>query len=237
MPMTAILPATCLLAAAGGGAYWFGKRERARVAAALLAAGPLLAVVPLLLWLVPAATPPAGAPPSEAIPATSAASTASAATAPTAAPATVPASGSIAPISGARPTGLADAREREAAEQLRVAGKYAEARDAFRRLAQRRPQDADAWADAADCAAAAAAGDLDAGAADLERALAAQPRHPKALWLKASLELQHHRYSSAATLWEQLLAALPPESEDRRVVQANLQEARTLAGMPATTGR
>ena len=69
----------------------------------------------------------------------------------------------------------------EAAEALRAARRFAEARDAFRRLAAQRPGDADDWADAADTAAAAAGGDLGAAEAGFDRALAAQPGHPQAL--------------------------------------------------------
>lgn len=232
MHLTAVLPALLILCAVVGGAYWCATRQRQNVALGLLGLAPVLAVVPFVMAgsrTLPTST--------AAAPAVAPAPTQSATAA---APAPSTGAGdvrsSVAPMSGARPTGAIAAREREAAEQLRVAGKYAEARDAFRRLAARLPQDADAWADAADCAAAAAAGNLDAGAADIEHALSAQPAHPKALWLKASLELQHKRYGAAAALWERLLAVLPAESEDRRTVQDNLDEARALAGKPATRG-
>ena len=230
MQMTVLLPAALILCAAGGGAYWCAARKRPNLALAVLGLAPLLAVVPFVVAGSGAgsgAAPEQGAPPPVATgPAESATSAARPAGSAT----------SVAPMTGARPTGVMAEREREAAEQLRVDGKYAEARDAFRRLAARMPQDADAWADAADCAAAAAAGNLDAGAADIEHALGAQPTHPKALWLKASLELQHKRYGAAAALWERLLAVLPADSEDRRTVQANLDEARALAAKPAARG-
>jgi cytochrome c-type biogenesis protein CcmH len=226
MHLTHILPALVVLLAAAAGAYWCARRGRQQLAMAVLALAPVLAVVPHLVF--------GGGPVAASATAVSATTAADAAAPP------VPAAGSpasVAPMSGALPGAAAAAdSESVAAEQLRVAGKYAEARDAFRRVASRRPQDADAWADAADCAAAAAAGDLDAGATDLERALRADPRHPKALWLKASLELQHKRYADAAMWWERLLAALPAGSEDRRIVEANLQEARALAGTAKPPG-
>ena len=227
MHMTYILSALAVLSAAAAGAYGSARRGRQLLALALLALAPVLAVLPYLVFGGGPDVAQAGS-----VPATAASGSA---TSPVAGPMPPP-SASIAPMTGARPGEAATGGERAAAEQLRVAGKYSEARDAFRRLAARRPQDADAWADAADCAAAAAAGDLDAGAADLDRALRADPGHPKALWLKASLELQHKRYAEAATWWERLLAALPPGSEDRHIVQANLQEARALAATAATPG-
>ncbi len=91
------------------------------------------------------------------------------------------------------------------------------------------PFDADAWADLGDSSAAAAGGDLKAGVQAIDRALQIDPRHPKSLWLKASLELQEQRYSSAADLWQRLLGQLDPASNDAQIVRANLEESRNLA--------
>lgn len=104
------------------------------------------------------------------------------------------------------------------------------------RLVKAAPGDVDAWADLADTQAAAAGGDLKAAAAAIDRALAIDPNHLKALWIKASLELQEKRYDSAARVWEQLLARLPPDSNDARIVRANLDETRALAS-PQGAGR
>lgn len=206
-----------VLAAVVGVAGYAARRQRPRLALGLLVAAPLLAILPALAltWQsAPAPTAAAGATPA-------------APPAPATAPATAPAD-SIAPVSGARPA--AAAAEFAAADQLRKDGRYAEARDAFRRVAARGGRDvAAAWAGAADCAAAAAGGDLTAGAQDIERALAADPAEPKALWLKASLELQLKHYPSAVALWSRLLEVLPRDSADRPVVEANLAEARALA--------
>ncbi|MBS0393814.1 MAG: hypothetical protein JSR54_04265 [Proteobacteria bacterium] len=120
-------------------------------------------------------------------------------------------------------------RLRSEAEDLRAAKRYDAARDAYQKLVQVTPGDADAWADLADAQGAAAGGDLAAGSAAIDHALAINPQHLKALWLKASLEYQQQRYDSAARLWEQLLAQLPPDSSDARIVRANLDESRALA--------
>jgi len=88
--------------------------------------------------------------------------------------------------------------------------------------------DADAWADLGDASAAAAGDDLTAGRDAIDRALTLNPAHTKALWLKASLELQEHHYAAAAKLWQVLLGHLPAGSSDAKIVEANLEEARAL---------
>ncbi len=123
---------------------------------------------------------------------------------------------------------------RTEATNLRAAKKFAEARDLYTRIVAAVPNDADAWADLADATAAAAGGDLNAAATAIDHALRVDANHPKALWLKASLELQDKRYASAADLWQRLLAQLPGDSNDARIVSANLEEARGLAARGGT---
>lgn len=121
--------------------------------------------------------------------------------------------------------------------QMRIERRFAEARDAFREAVAARPADADAWADLADTSAAAAGNDLRAGREAIERALAVDPEHPKALWLRASLELQEQQYEQAAATWEHLARLVPPDSSDARVIAANIDEARRLAkSAPAGAG-
>lgn len=88
---------------------------------------------------------------------------------------------------------------------------------------------ADNWADYAD-AQASMAGHL-AGAPEkaLAQALALDPRHTKALWLKASLAYEQHRYDDALATWRQLLTLVPPGSSDARIVEANIAETTRLA--------
>ena len=114
------------------------------------------------------------------------------------------------------------------AAQLRAARRFDAARDVYAQIVKASPDDPDAWADLADASAAAANGDLGAGAVAINRALQVDPAHPKALWLKASLELQLKHYGAAESLWRRLLTQLPKDSEDARIVSANLEEARTL---------
>jgi len=117
---------------------------------------------------------------------------------------------------------------RHAAEQLRHARRFAEARDLLQKVVKAAPMDADAWADLGDASAAAAGDDLTAGRDAIDRALTLNPAHTKALWLKASLELQEHHYAAAAKLWQELLGHLPAGSSDAKIVEANLEEARAL---------
>lgn len=114
-------------------------------------------------------------------------------------------------------------------ERLRVQRKFAEAEAAFREAVKADPMDADSWADLADSAAAAAGNDLTKGRDAIMQALAIDPRHRKALWLRASLELQERQYSVAAATWRELQSLVPPGSSDARVIAANIAEADELA--------
>jgi cytochrome c-type biogenesis protein CcmH/NrfG len=142
--------------------------------------------------------------------------------------ATAPAAATAATAASAGAATEAD-RLRRSAQDLRLAKRFDEARAAYEKLVQATPDDVDAWADLADAQAAAAGGDLKAAGGAIDRALAIDPNHLKALWLKASLELQVQDYASAGQLWERLLAQLPPDSNDARIVRANLDETRALA--------
>jgi cytochrome c-type biogenesis protein CcmH/NrfG len=111
---------------------------------------------------------------------------------------------------------------------------YAGARDAFARVITLKAMTADAWADYADVLGSLAKGSLSgAPARAIDNALALDPRHPKALWLKASLAHEEHRYAAAVDLWKQLRATMPADSPDIRIIDSNIAEAAELAGMPA----
>jgi tetratricopeptide (TPR) repeat protein len=114
-------------------------------------------------------------------------------------------------------------------ERLRVQRRFAEAAAKFHEAAVADPGDAGTWADLADSTAAAAGNDLTAGRDAIERALAIDPRHRKALWLRASLELQEGRYAVAAATWRELLPLVNAGSGDARVIAANIVEADALA--------
>jgi len=115
------------------------------------------------------------------------------------------------------------------AEQHRHKREFKEACAAYAQAAKLGAMTADNWADYAD-AQASMTGHL-AGEPEksLARALALDPRHTKALWLKASLAYEQHRYKDALATWRQLLALVPPGSSDARIVEANIAEATRLS--------
>jgi cytochrome c-type biogenesis protein CcmH/NrfG len=121
------------------------------------------------------------------------------------------------------------AQLRAEAEEARRGKNFKTAAERFDAITKASPFDPDAWADLGDAEAAAAGGDLDAGAAAIDRALELDAEHPKALWLKASLRLQHKDYKSAAELWQRLLKVLPVDSSDAKIVKTNLDEATRLS--------
>ena len=108
---------------------------------------------------------------------------------------------------------------------------YRGARDAYVRLIALKAMTADTWADYADVLGSLAKGSL-AGppARAIDNALALDPRHPKALWLKASLATEEHRYAAALGLWQQLRATMPADSPDIRIIDSNIAEAASLPG-------
>jgi tetratricopeptide (TPR) repeat protein len=115
------------------------------------------------------------------------------------------------------------------ADDLRRQRKFEEATEAYRLAAAAGRMNADAWADYADALASAGSSLQGAPADALAKALALDPRHPKALWLKASLEHEEHRYKDAVSTWRNLLAVVPANSSDARIIEANIAEATRLA--------
>jgi tetratricopeptide (TPR) repeat protein len=125
---------------------------------------------------------------------------------------------------------------RDAASWLMLANLYRQqrqfgpARDAFAKLVGLNAMTADAWADYADVEASVS-GSLSGNAEKfIDQALALDPAHTKALWLKASLAHEQGKETQALAVWKRLLALLPPDSSDARLVQNNIAEAEHLAG-------
>jgi tetratricopeptide (TPR) repeat protein len=115
------------------------------------------------------------------------------------------------------------------ADELRRQRKFKEAAETYQRAVAAGGMDADSWADYADALASAGTSLQGAPADALAKALALEPRHPKALWLKASLEHEEHRYRDAVNTWRNLLAVVPADSSDARIIEANIAEATRLA--------
>jgi cytochrome c-type biogenesis protein CcmH len=106
----------------------------------------------------------------------------------------------------------------------------------FERRAALGGMTADLWADYAD-AHGASTGGLDATSARyIEAALRLDPKHVKALWLKASYQTAQPDPRSALATWQLLAALLPPDSPDARIIAANIAEARAAAATVAASG-
>ena len=114
--------------------------------------------------------------------------------------------------------------------------KYAVAAAIYRDLSAGGQMNADSWADYADTAATLQGNKL-AGEPEtyIARALALNPQHTKALWLKASADEEGGRYSDAIVVWQQLAATLDPRSADAKIIAANLQQDIKLADATAGT--
>lgn len=150
--------------------------------------------------------------------------------APARVPATVPDSGEIAALAA-----QARARPRDVdawvtlAQAYRIARRFAEANDAYAHAIGAGRVSADVWADYADAQAAANGGRL-AGAPEsaIDRALAQDSGHVKALWLKGSAEIERRDYRAALETWQSLARRLPPGSPDARAITGNIAEARAM---------
>jgi cytochrome c-type biogenesis protein CcmH/NrfG len=115
------------------------------------------------------------------------------------------------------------------AEQYRRKRDFRQACDAYAAVVALGAMTADTWADYADAQASLAGRLSGAPEKAIEKALAIDPQHPKALWLRASLAHEQHRYEDALATWRRLLALVPPGSSDAQIVEANIAEAKRLA--------
>jgi hypothetical protein len=116
------------------------------------------------------------------------------------------------------------------AAHARADKQYAAAAKIYRQLAAAKQMNADAWADYADTTATLHENKLTGEPETyVANALAQDPDHPKALWLKASADEEAGRYTDAITVWQRLLGLLPPDSQDAKVITANLQRDREVA--------
>jgi len=108
---------------------------------------------------------------------------------------------------------------------------YREAADAFSRAVKRIPSDATLLADYADALGVANGKTLRGEPAALvQRALKADPKHPKALALAASAAFEDKKYRQAIDYWEELRTLLTPTSDEAKGIEANIAEANALLG-------
>ena len=115
-----------------------------------------------------------------------------------------------------------------------VMGEYPKALEAFQKVVDLTPQDAQAYADLADASAMASGRKLDAAAEKLiQKALALDPNNAKAQGLAGTLDFDRGDPAGAARHWEIALASVEPGTEMATQLRDAVDAARQRAGLPA----
>jgi cytochrome c-type biogenesis protein CcmH len=110
-------------------------------------------------------------------------------------------------------------------------GRFADAADAYAKAAVRTPRDAQLLVDFADVLAMARGQRLEGEPEKLiQRALEIDPQNLKGLALAGTVAFERKDYAQAAAYWQRMLPLVPADSEDARVIQQNVAEAKSLAG-------
>lgn len=65
----------------------------------------------------------------------------------------------------------------------------------------------------------------------LDRAIALQPGSQRGLWLLGVANYQQSKFADAATVWERLLALIPPDAEPLDALRERIADARAKAGL------
>ncbi len=106
------------------------------------------------------------------------------------------------------------------------------ARDALAKVVALKAMTAQSWADYADVLASLNEGSLTGAAGSaIDSALALDPGNTKALWLKASQAHEQRHFADALSWWKRLRSALPADSPDARIIDGNIAEDTSLAGL------
>lgn len=116
---------------------------------------------------------------------------------------------------------------------------HKEAADAYARAAAILPPDATLLADWADARVMINERKWDDEShAIVKRALAADPKHLKALALAGSEAFYHADYKLAVSYWKRIQAAAPTDSKDAKLAEMNIQEANAMLAKktPARNG-
>lgn len=116
----------------------------------------------------------------------------------------------------------------------RALGRFDAAALAYGEAAKRLPPNASLYADWAESVAQAQGKSLIGQPTDLlDRALAADPAHPKALALRGSAAMERDDPATAVAMWKRLRAVLPPDSPDIAQVDAVLARVGEQPAAPA----
>ena len=100
----------------------------------------------------------------------------------------------------------------------------------YRQALALRPDDANLMADLADMVAAPGSGQLDGEPIQLvDRALAINPNHVKALALKGSWAMMHRDFRTALTAWNQAIKVAQPGDPIAEFLRGQLEEMQAMA--------
>ena len=120
------------------------------------------------------------------------------------------------------------------ARSYTVLGRYAEAVPAYARATELQPQSASLLADYADTVAATKrTANNPESIALIERALAIDPGHPKALALAGTVDYDRGDYARAISRWQAILERIPAESEFGQQIAGSIADARARLGTAA----
>lgn len=118
------------------------------------------------------------------------------------------------------------------ARSYKAMGRAPEAQKAFERAGAAIEDDPEMLASYADVVASNA-GTLAGKATQLiDKALAVDPNHPMSLWLKGTAHFEQKNYQQAVRTWEKLVAMLPAGSDDVRMLEGAISDARAKGGLP-----
>lgn len=107
--------------------------------------------------------------------------------------------------------------------------RYTDAVQAYDKLTQMVPNEAQLWADYADVLAMASGKTLVGTPTKLlNKALAIDPANFKALALSGSAAMERTDYAAAVSYWEKLLKLIPQDNENAQIVADGIQHAREL---------
>ncbi len=110
--------------------------------------------------------------------------------------------------------------------------RYAESVQAFEKLTKLIADEAWVWADYADALAMTQGQTLRGKPTELiNKALALDPNHAKGLALAGSAAMERGDFAAAIQHWEKLRIQLQPESEDAKMIDSGLAEARKLLSL------
>ena len=123
------------------------------------------------------------------------------------------------------------------ARAYKAVGRPVEAQRAFEKAGSFIDDDAQALASYADVVATNNGGSLAGKPTELiNKALKVDPANPMALWLAGTADFEAKNYQQAAATWEKLVAMLPPGSDDSRMLEGAINDARTKGGLPPRAG-